>query len=299
MAPSPAGGDVVVVGAVVAGAVASVPLAIAVSGRVLRGPVRATDPDQGIRVEPLLLAACATTFALALLTLSLPAVLRVARSRAGRETSRSHLASRVAALGAPVPIMVGSRHAFERGAGRTAVPVRTATLVAIVAATVATGAGVFAISLDRLVSDPAAYGVTWDLTVGANFDPNRDCSATQRRCDGEPILDERASTLAAFLRDDPAVSSWTATTTATISVAGSDIPIVGLGAGTVRPPLLSGSEPGDDEIALGPAELHERHLHVVIGSPPTTACRSASSAPCSRRSTPRTTTGAGSGTAAS
>ena len=247
---------------VVAGVGASVPLAIAVSGRVLRGPVRVTDPDQGIRVEPLPLVACVIAFALALVTLSLPAVLRVAKNRAGRETKRSHLASRVAALGAPVPIVVGARNAFERGAGRTAVPVRTATWVAIAAAIVATGAGVFAVSLDRLVSNPAAYGVTWGLTTSANFDKNRDCSDEARSCDGEPILDERANAIEAFLHDDPAVSSWTAATTATISVSGSPIAIVGLGPGTVRPPMLSGSEPGDGEIVLRPADMREQHLHV-------------------------------------
>ncbi len=204
----------------------------------------------------------ATAFGLALIALSLPAVFRVATSRTARDTGRSQLAARVAALGAPVPIVVGTRHAFEPGAGRTAVPVRTALLVAIVATTVAVVAGVLAVSLNRLVSDPTAYGVTWDLTVGANFDPNRDCSDAQRSCDGEPILDERASVLGSFLSDDPAVSSWTSTTTATISVVGSDIPVVGLGAGTVRPPLLSGDEPVDDEIALGPVELQERHLSV-------------------------------------
>jgi hypothetical protein len=60
---------------------------------------------------------------------------------------------------------IGARMAFERGRGRTAVPVRTtitatAVCLAALAASLIVGA-----SLDRLSADPSLYGWTWDASV--------------------------------------------------------------------------------------------------------------------------------------
>jgi hypothetical protein len=68
----------------------------------------------------------------------------------------------------PPTAVTGVRLAVEPGRGRTAVPVRTAILSAAAAVCAVTAAGVFAASLARLVATPAAYGWTWDVSVG-NF----------------------------------------------------------------------------------------------------------------------------------
>ena len=69
--------------------------------------------------------------------------------------------SRLAAAG-PVPLAMGTRLALHRGAGRTAVPVRSAVASAAVGVAALSAAIVFAASLSHLLASPALYGVTWD-----------------------------------------------------------------------------------------------------------------------------------------
>ena len=59
--------------------------------------------------------------------------------------------------------------AFERGQGRTAVPVRTALAAIAVAAAAVTAAGVFGSSLIALVSTPHRYGQNWTRELDLGF----------------------------------------------------------------------------------------------------------------------------------
>jgi hypothetical protein len=83
-----------------------------------------------------------------------------------RERRRTVI-SRLAAAG-PVPLAMGTRLALHRGAGRTAVPVRSAVASAAMGVAALSAAIVFAGSLSHLLASPALYGVTWDAAVTNN-----------------------------------------------------------------------------------------------------------------------------------
>jgi hypothetical protein len=63
---------------------------------------------------------------------------------------------------------MGIRLALHRGAGRTAVPVRSAVASAAVGVAALSAAIVFAASLSHLLASPALYGVTWHAAVTNN-----------------------------------------------------------------------------------------------------------------------------------
>jgi hypothetical protein len=63
---------------------------------------------------------------------------------------------------------MGIRLALHRGAGRTAVPVRSAVASAAVGVAALSAAIVFAGSLSHLLASPALYGVTWGAAVTNN-----------------------------------------------------------------------------------------------------------------------------------
>ncbi len=68
-------------------------------------------------------------------------------------------------VGASVSAVVGTRLAFERGRGRTAVPTVTAFLGAILGIVALVGTSVFGASLGHLLSTPRLYGGTYDLQI--------------------------------------------------------------------------------------------------------------------------------------
>jgi FtsX-like permease family len=90
-------------------------------------------------------------------------------ARPAEPSQRQHHAviSRLAAAG-PVPLAMGIRLALHRGAGRTAVPVRSAVASAAVGVAALSAAIVFAGSLGHLLASPTLYGVTWDAAVANN-----------------------------------------------------------------------------------------------------------------------------------
>ena len=77
----------------------------------------------------------------------------------------SRVARAVARAGAPVPAIVGVRMAMERGRGRTAVPVRPALFGAVFGVLGVVAALVVGASLDRLATEPARFGWTFDAVV--------------------------------------------------------------------------------------------------------------------------------------
>ena len=65
----------------------------------------------------------------------------------------------------PVTTVTGTRLVLHRGAGRTALPVRSTISAAAVAVAGLSAALVFAASLGNLLATPALYGVTWDAMI--------------------------------------------------------------------------------------------------------------------------------------
>lgn len=74
----------------------------------------------------------------------------------------------VAATGLPAPAVVGVRFAVEPGRGRTAVPVRSALLGAVLAVALVVATLTFGSGLQSLVSHPALYGWNWNYMLNAS-----------------------------------------------------------------------------------------------------------------------------------
>jgi putative ABC transport system permease protein len=93
-----------------------------------------------------------------------PAVRAASRQRsvAGFAPRRSPALAR---LVRPVTAVTGARLVLHRGAGRTALPVRSTVGAAAVGVAGLSAALVFAASLGNLLATPALYGVTWDAMV--------------------------------------------------------------------------------------------------------------------------------------
>jgi FtsX-like permease family len=161
---------------------------------------------------------------------------------------RRMVVPRLAAAG-PIPLAMGIRLALHRGAGRTAVPVRSAVASAAVGVAALSAAIVFAASLSHLLASPALYGVTWHAAVTNN-------SGTGPG----PVV--------ATVRHDGQVAAW-----ATFSVGaplragrtGFEAIVLEMPRGASFVPAVTGRLPRTSrEIALGPRTL--RQLHARVGA---------------------------------
>ena len=155
--------------------------------------------------------------------------------------------ARLAAAG-PVPLAMGIGLALHRGAGRTAVPVRSAVASAAVGVAALSAAIVFAASLSHLLASPALYGVTWDAAVTNN-------SGTG------------ASPMMATIRRDRQVAAWATFSAGLPLQAGrSEFEAIVLempgGASFVPAPVTGRLPESDGEIALGTQTLRQLHAHI-------------------------------------
>jgi hypothetical protein len=158
----------------------------------------------------------------------------------------SRVADALAAAGLPPTAVTGVRLALEPGRGRTAVPVRTATVGAAAAVCALAAASVFGASLARLAATPAAYGWTWDLSVG-NFASPAEVRRAAGVLDAFPTVSYRATAPGPLLIDGHQVEAL----------------IFERGTGTVPLQLLDGREPvRPDEIALGPMTMRTLGKHL-------------------------------------
>ncbi len=235
-------------GAILIGAVLAGGVAVALSPLGPLGPVRtflpaAVHPDWaviGLGVPALVLAlgACAV--------LSTRRSLRD-RSRVSRPAS-SRVASAAARAGLRPAAITGVRFALEPGAGRSAVPVRSAILGAILAVTVVVATVTFGSSLDTLVARPALYGWNWTYDMDG----------------GGGLGDIPGPAAATLLNADPQVEVWTGVYYSTLQLDGINVPVMGATPGAaVAPPLLSGHGlQAANQVVLGAGTLAMLHKHV-------------------------------------
>ena len=99
------------------------------------------------------------------------------RSRATRR-GPSATVGRLAASGAPAPVMLGARFALEPGRGRSALPVRSALLATVIGLTGVAAVLVWSANLEHLVDQPASWGwrrrrVRDDVRPDDDADPRR------------------------------------------------------------------------------------------------------------------------------
>jgi hypothetical protein len=156
----------------------------------------------------------------------------------------SLLAKAAAAAGAPAAMLIGIRHAVERGRGRASVPVATAILGSVAAVAALVGTTVFGASLSSLLSTPRLYGQTWQVDLSS-------------------FNHESAHAIATSLARDPGVAR------VTYGIAGKYVQVNGVSAAALlvtsaKGPLVfatpEGRSPiGADQILVGTQTLDAAH----------------------------------------
>jgi hypothetical protein len=238
-------------GASVLGASLAIGIAIVLSPLSPIGPVRPVYPDTGLHPDWITLGLGALALVMILITLttvasSLRAPHRVARRSAvsPRQSSATRWTTRA---GLPVPAVVGTELAFDRGARRNAVPIWWAVLGASIAILLVVTTLTFGSSLQTLVSHPALYGWNWDYAVQSS--------------DGYGPIPNRAT---ASLASDPRVTAWSGVWFATFLLDGVEVPTLLANPGApVSPPIIAGHGlDRSNQVVLGAATLAELHKHV-------------------------------------
>lgn len=236
------------VGAAAVGTGLAVLIAIVASDRFPLAQVRRIEPDPGLRIDPMVLAGGYVVIVGSITGWALWTARRQsARARRARHARSSVVAERLARSGAPPALVAGTRLAFETGRGRTAVPVRSALLGALLGVSGLVAAGVIGTSLHELVVAPERWGFNWSAT-GTPLDPST-LEAQVPRIGDEDGVDGVAVYRLGLLDLDGE------------QVAGHALQ---LPQGRMQYTLLDGDRPeADDEIALG--EITRRRLGVEIG----------------------------------
>jgi FtsX-like permease family len=159
-----------------AGATLGVAGAIVASRWMPIGLASIAEPHPGIDVDWVVLGP--GWVIVPLLTVAGSAAVAAAALSAGRwrPQRRSVVAAGAAAANFPVPLVVGARFALEPGQGRSAVPVRSALVGAVVGVLGVLAAFTFSAGVSDAATHPARFGQTWQLTTffgynGHDFGP--------------------------------------------------------------------------------------------------------------------------------
>src|SRR6185437_13184132 len=237
-----------------AGGLIAAVLGVALSPLLPVGLAAVAEPHPGIDADvPVLAVGLAAAVLLTVGCAAWPgwraAAERPLAARAEPGQQRRTVVSRLAAAG-PVPLAMGIRLALHRGAGRTAVPVRSAVASAAVGVAALSAAIVFAASLSHLLASPALYGVTWDAAVTNN-------SGTGTG----PVV--------ATVKHDRRVAAWaTGWVGAPLRAGHTDFEAIVLempgGASFVPAPVTGRLPRSSQEIALGTKTLEQ--LHAPVGA---------------------------------
>ena len=233
--------------AVVGGGLLAVIVAISISPVFPLGRARAAEPDPGVRVAGTVIAIGFAVLVVGLALATLVFAWRNARTRRVEGTWKPVWATtRLAAVGAPLSAMIGTGFALQRRGRGAASPVATIVGLAVAILTVA-AALMFAVNLDRLVTQPARYGWSWDALVDT-YDSG-----------AEPDV-------VAAVVDDRDLRAVTVGTRGLVTVGGRSVYAYGFRhvRGTPFPTAVTGRLPrAPDEAVVGAQTL--RGLHRAVG----------------------------------
>jgi hypothetical protein len=223
------------------GAVLAAGIAAAASPLFPVGLVAEAEPHPGFRADWVALGLGMAGVAVGVVACGAWPAARAANWRRTRAALAVRRPPRGASLGRlPLPVAgeAGIRLVLHRGAGRTALPVRSAVTAAAVGVAGLSAAVVFGASLGNLLASPALYGVTWDAQVaypqsGGSLDP-----------------------AARIIAADPEVAQWTsAHSSVPVVVDGAQVGAITNGPGpdgSLAAVQADGARPlRDDEIVLG------------------------------------------------
>jgi hypothetical protein len=247
--------------AVVGGSIAAVALAVVASRWMPIGAARGIEPDPGVEVDVPVLA----IGLVALIVVSGVATAAIAwwhtrreawaPTRPARSESTTRVLAAVTRWRLPVPAVIGSRMALDRGRGSTAVPGRAAVVAAALGITGLVAALVVGASMDRVRTDPVRYAYDYDAIVegfGGLVHP-----------DGDPSCAPVRTPVATL----PAVAAAANYCQASVSIAGGrSVTASALGhiRGSIHPTILRGRAPqAAREMAVGEKTL--ARLHRSIG----------------------------------
>jgi ABC-type antimicrobial peptide transport system permease subunit len=237
-------------GAVLVGTLLAGLVAVGLSPLGPLGPIGPLLP-LSLRIDWTVVGLGMAVLAVALGTLAVVVAFRAAPHRVVSRLEReraSGIARAATSAGLPPAAVTGIRFALEPGAGRNAVPVRSAILGAVLAVVVVIGTITFGSSMNTLVSHPALYGWNWSDEING----------------GGGLGDIPAHNVARLLDADPSVGGWTGVYFSTLQIDGMNVPVMGGSPNAaVGPPLLSGhSFDGVDQVVLGAGTLAQLHKHV-------------------------------------
>jgi hypothetical protein len=241
-----------VAGAIIAGALLAVAVAIGLSPFSLFGPVREAAPGRGAYLDATALGLGALALIAALGAVTAIAGYRQAPHRAAARQPRTGRGSAIVAAGMsaglPAAGIAGLRFALEPGRGPTTVPVRSVMTGAILAVLVGVATLTFAASLGYLIAHPRLYGWNFSYALYSTdgwgpFPP----SVTGPRLHAD--RDIAAATGVYFL---------------TVQIDGQTVPAIlsPVHAGVAAAPLSGTGLDGPGQIVLGPATLAQLHVRV-------------------------------------
>jgi hypothetical protein len=230
-----------------AGAIVAAVGAAAASGLFPIGIARVAEVDPGIRIDWSVMILGGLTVALVVFVIQ--AVAAVRNTRAGSPERDAPISRRTAdaaaAAGLAPTFTNGLRMAIERGRGRSAVPVRSAFVGAVLGVFGVTAVLVFASSLNHVVESPRRFG--WP----ADFSAPENTSVSANTC----IRNDYG------LLKEPGVGALASVCEQTdnIEINGHETTGWSLTSlrGTIEPTVVAGHAPNDQaEVALGATTLH-------------------------------------------
>lgn len=226
---------------VMAGVLAAL-TAVALSPLAPIGVARTAEPNPGVAVDSLAVGAGAAATVTLILVAALVPAWRASRPRTEHGRAPSSAAAGLLARVRLVPSgIAGVRMALEPGRGRTAVPVRTTLLAAVVGVAAVAATLTITASADHLLGTPRLYGHNWDAVIGNNT---------------EPRYSDR---LIARLRADRSIAELAGGTVAEARVGGEPTGVLGTEEirGSFASTVLEGRAPAaPDEILVGTKTGH-------------------------------------------
>lgn len=234
------GAAVPIAGAVV-GTFLAIGAAVALSGRFPISVARRIEPDPGVEVDGVVLAAGALLLLALTAVWSLRATRRLDAARQAPVTGRSWTT-----LALPPSASIGIGHTFDRRGADCTVPVRAALAASVLGVVGVVAAATVVHSFEALVDDPSRYGWTWSVEPDTYTE------------DPDELADEIAAT--------SGVDAVGARHTRRMELAGEVVTGYAFEQrkGEIAPPLRSGRLPATvDEVVLGQRTADQ--LGVAVG----------------------------------
>jgi ABC-type lipoprotein release transport system permease subunit len=236
------------------GAAGGVVIAVLLSPLAPVGEARWAEPSRGISLDGLVLFGGSLASLAVVLLLGLRPASRIAHLSRSSDDGRQHKPSvaveALAASGATPAMLVGARHALERGQGSSSVPVGTALLGSVLAVAALCATAVFGASLSHLTTTPSLYGDSFQLVFyGAGY--------------GGPGVP--TAKIIKALERNPAVARISIGFGRSVSIDGTSVQV--LAGEPIRGPVLLSTVTGkfpsaESEIALGSTTLRDAGAHL-------------------------------------